>query len=90
MTIYFRFDIVAFIQLVNARSKIALHLLYVSQLFLVPYYLRETKFCSSVNRVHEAIPYTKALVDEDCSRGDEVWLKHPCVLSPFDVSNCLG
>ncbi|KAJ7922231.1 hypothetical protein B0H13DRAFT_1983716 [Mycena leptocephala] len=41
--------------LVNARSKIALHLL-------------------SVNRAHEAIPYTKALVDEDCSRGDEVWL----------------
>ncbi|KAJ7936855.1 hypothetical protein B0H13DRAFT_1946032 [Mycena leptocephala] len=44
--------------LVNARSKIALHLL-------------------SVNRAHEAIPYTKALVDEDCSRGDEVWLNHP-------------
>jgi hypothetical protein len=32
---------------------------------------------SCVHRAQEAVSYAKAVVDEDCSRGDDIWLQNP-------------
>ncbi|KAJ7150914.1 hypothetical protein C8R43DRAFT_1005604 [Mycena crocata] len=52
-----------YLTLINARGKIALHLL-------------------GVGRALEAIPYAKAMVDDECSRADESWLQNPM---PFEL-----
>ncbi|KAJ7868581.1 hypothetical protein B0H14DRAFT_3132623 [Mycena olivaceomarginata] len=35
-----------------------------------------------INRPQEALPYGKAAVDEECARGDEMWLQNPM---PFEI-----
>ncbi|KAJ7931303.1 hypothetical protein B0H13DRAFT_1959813 [Mycena leptocephala] len=57
--------------LVNARGKIAMHLMQVFPFFR-----------SRVDRAQEAVSYAKAMVDEDCSRGDDIWLQNPM---PFEL-----
>ncbi|KAJ6572124.1 hypothetical protein B0H19DRAFT_1256032 [Mycena capillaripes] len=53
-----------YLTLLNARGKIASHLL-------------------RADRPLEAIPYAKAMVEEECSRGDERWLKNPAVFGLY-------
>ncbi|KAJ7669401.1 hypothetical protein DFH06DRAFT_1180836 [Mycena polygramma] len=35
------------------------------------------------DRAKEAIPYTKAMVDAECLRGDEIWLQNPMVFEVY-------
>jgi hypothetical protein len=42
-------------------------------------------FFSHLDRPQAAIPHTKAMIDEECSRGDNSWLQNPYALSTFGV-----
>ncbi|KAJ7669378.1 hypothetical protein DFH06DRAFT_182474 [Mycena polygramma] len=61
----------------NGAYKLARYLTVMNARQKIASYLRRA------DRAQEAVAYIKAMVDEDCSRGDEMWLQKPTLFELY-------